>query len=93
MTEPHADTSELNLRIAVAKDRLSRLLEGTPNEGNPGQLPDLMREEESEIEHLTVSRDEAAFSPASSRRDQIGAMGEPRDGEGPAVAVRDMDEN
>lgn len=65
MTDQQAEASDLNLRIAVAKDRLSRLLEATTNEGNPGQLSELIQEEESEITRLANLREEPELSLSS----------------------------
>ncbi|MGO6724663.1 hypothetical protein GR223_20840 [Rhizobium leguminosarum] len=59
MTDQQTESGDLNQRIAVAKDRLSRLLEATTSEGNPGQLSELIQEEESEITVLASLRDKA----------------------------------
>lgn len=59
MSALHGDDNGLSLRISVAKDRLSRLLEAAANGGDPGQVKDLIDEEEAEITRLEIARDEA----------------------------------
>lgn len=65
MTDHQTESDNLDLRIAVAKDRLSRLLETTTSEGSPGQLSELIQEEESEITRLANLRKEPEVSHSS----------------------------